>query len=102
MLTTRLVQREDNLSISTELVDVRNNLHIWGERYNRKLSDVLSLQEDISRDITNQLRVKLSREQREALTKRPTQNTAACTGGLRYNPMISAAFSSNSGSSLAT
>ena len=77
VLTARLVQRDDNLSISTELVDVRNNLHIWGERYNRRLADVLSLQEDISRDITNQLRAKLSREQREALTKRPTQNTAA-------------------------
>jgi len=77
VLTARLVQRDDNLSISTELVDVRNNLHVWGERYNRRLADVLALQEDISRDITNQLRAKLSREQREALTKRPTQNTDA-------------------------
>ena len=77
VLMTRVVHHGDNLSISTELVDVRNNRHIWGERYNRKLADVLSLQDDISRDITNELRVKLSREQREALTKHSTQNTEA-------------------------
>jgi serine/threonine-protein kinase len=77
VLATRVVQRGDDLSISTELVDVRNNQQVWGERYNRKLADVFSLQEDISRGITNELRVKLTPEQTEALTKRYTQNTAA-------------------------
>jgi eukaryotic-like serine/threonine-protein kinase len=77
VLATRVVQQGDNLSISTELVDVRNNQQVWGERYNRKLADVFSLQEDISRGIANELRVKLSPDQREALTKRYTQSTEA-------------------------
>jgi serine/threonine protein kinase/tetratricopeptide (TPR) repeat protein len=77
VLATRIVQRGDDLSISTELVDVRNNRQVWGERYNRKLADVLSLQDEISRDITDELRVQLSREQREALTRRYTENTEA-------------------------
>jgi serine/threonine protein kinase/tetratricopeptide (TPR) repeat protein len=77
VLATRVVQRGDDLSISAELVDVRNNQQVWGERYNRKLADVLSLQDEISRDITNELRVQLSSEQREALTRRYTENTEA-------------------------
>jgi serine/threonine protein kinase/tetratricopeptide (TPR) repeat protein len=77
VLATRVVQRGDDLSISTELVDVRNNQQVWGERYDRKLADVVSLQSDISRGITNELRLKLTPEQTEALTRRYTQNTAA-------------------------
>ena len=77
VLASRVVQRGDDISISTELVDVRNNQHIWGDRYNRKVADVLSLQDEISRDITNELRLKLSPEQREALSRRYTENTEA-------------------------
>jgi serine/threonine-protein kinase len=77
VLASRVEQRGDDISISTELVDVRNNQHIWGDRYNRTVADVLSLQDEISRDITNELRLKLSREQREALTRRYTENTEA-------------------------
>lgn len=77
VLATRVVQRGDDLSISTELVDVRNNQQLWGARYNRKLADVIALQEDLSRGISNELRSKLTPEQTEAITKRYTQNTAA-------------------------
>ena len=38
VLTGRVVQRGDGLSISVELVDVKNNSHIWGEEYSRKLA----------------------------------------------------------------
>jgi len=47
VLVGRLVQRGEDLSISAELVDVRDNTHIWGEQYNRKLADAQAVQEDI-------------------------------------------------------
>ncbi len=77
VLTGRVIQRGDALSISIELIDARNNNHLWGEQYNRKFADLLSLQEDISKDVTEKLRLRLTGEQKEALTKRYTQNTEA-------------------------
>jgi non-specific serine/threonine protein kinase len=77
VLTGRVVQRGDNLSISTELVDARDNSHLWGEQYNRRLADLLSLQEDISKDVTEKLRLRLTGEDQKRLTKRYTQNTEA-------------------------
>ncbi|MEK6322721.1 MAG: hypothetical protein AABN33_13675 [Acidobacteriota bacterium] len=46
------MKRGDNLSISAELVDVRNDRQIWGEQYNRRLVDILAVQEEISREIS--------------------------------------------------
>ncbi len=77
VLTGRVIQRGDALSISIELIDARSNNHIWGEQYNRKLADLLSLQEDISKEVTEKLRLRLTGDQKEALTKRYTQNTEA-------------------------
>ncbi len=77
VLMGRLVQRGENLSISTELVDTRDSSHIWGEQYNRKLADILAVQEDISREITDNLRLKLTGEQKKTLAKRYTQDTEA-------------------------
>jgi len=77
VLTGRVMQRGDNLSISTELVDVRNNSHLWGERYNRKLTDIIALQEDLAQDISDKLRLRLSGEEKDRLTKHYTENPEA-------------------------
>ena len=77
VLMSRLMQRGDNLTISTELVDVRDNRHIWGDQYNRKPADLISVQEEITKDVTDQLRLKLTGQQKAALTKRHTQSTEA-------------------------
>ncbi|HEY3137136.1 MAG TPA: protein kinase, partial [Blastocatellia bacterium] len=77
VLTGRMVQRGDALSISVELVDAQNNNHLWGQQYNRKLSDVLAVQEDIAKEISDRLRLKLSGEEQKQLTKRYTANTEA-------------------------
>ena len=77
VLTGRVTQRGDNLQISTELMDVESNRHIWGEQYNRKFSDILIVQEDISREISRQLSLKLVGEEEKKLTKRSTENTEA-------------------------
>jgi TolB-like protein/predicted Ser/Thr protein kinase len=77
VLATQVVRQADSLTISTELVDARNNRHLWGARYDGRVADRLTMQDDITRGITNELRLQLSRDQREAVTKRYTQNTEA-------------------------
>ena len=77
VLTGRLLQRGDSLTISTELLDVRDNKQVWGEQYNRKLADALAVQQEISREITDRLRLKLSGEERKQLTARDTTNPEA-------------------------
>ena len=77
VLTGRVVQRADNLTINVELVRVDNNTHLWGEEYSHKVADVLAVQKDITRDISDQLRRKLSGEQEQRLAKRTTTNPEA-------------------------
>ena len=77
ILTGRLIQSGDNLTISVELVDVRNNRHIWGEQYNRKVSDLQLLQGEIANDISDKLGPKLTGEERRRLAKRQTESPEA-------------------------
>jgi len=77
VLTGRITQRADNLSISAELVDAREDQQLWGEQYNRKLADLLAVQEDISREISDKLRLRLTGEEQKRLVKRATENTEA-------------------------
>ncbi len=77
VLTGRIAVRGENLSVSTELVDARDNSHLWGEHYNRKLADALALQEEIAKQISERLRLRLSPEQKARLAKRHTENPEA-------------------------
>jgi serine/threonine protein kinase/Flp pilus assembly protein TadD len=83
VLTSRLVQRGEDVSISAELVDARDDTRIWGERYSRKLADIQAVQEDIAREITDKLRLKLTGEQKKSLGRRRTQNSDAYQDYLR-------------------
>ena len=77
VLTGRVLQRGDNLSISVELVDTTNNHQLWGQHYDRKLEDVFAVQQEIAREISEKLRVKLSGAEQKQLAKRPTENLRA-------------------------
>jgi TolB-like protein/Tfp pilus assembly protein PilF len=77
VLTGRLFQLGERLIIRTELVDTADGSQLWGEQYDRKSSDLLAVQEEISREISEQLRIKLTGEERELLTKRHTDSTEA-------------------------
>jgi serine/threonine-protein kinase len=77
VLTGLVVPRGESLSISVELIDVRNDRHIWGEQWNRKIGDLLAVQDEISTEISEKLRLKLTGEERQHLVKRYTQNTDA-------------------------
>ncbi len=77
VLTGRVTQRRDNLDISAELVDVARNSQIWGEQYHRRMSDLIGLQEELSKDISEKLSLKLGGEDFKKLTKRATENPEA-------------------------
>ena len=77
VLTGKVTQRGNDLAVSAELVDVRDNSHLWGERYNYKLSDLLAAQAELARDISETLRLRLSHEDQQRLTKRGTKNAEA-------------------------
>src|SRR6266850_210711 len=77
ILTGRLIQTGDELMISVSLEDVRDSRQIWGEQYNRKLSNLVSVQQEIAADIYGRLRPKLEGEGRKLLAKRPTENVEA-------------------------
>jgi eukaryotic-like serine/threonine-protein kinase len=76
-LTGRVLQRGDVLIIKAELVDTADGRHLWGEQYNRQLSDIFSIEEEISKEISDKLRLKLSGAEKKRLTKRYTENTRA-------------------------
>lgn len=59
VLHGEVMQRGDDLAVSVELIDARDNTQIWGEKYNRKISDVLDVQEDIAGEIATRLRSRL-------------------------------------------
>lgn len=77
VLTGRVVRHGDSLSISAELVDARDNRHIWGEQYNRRISDVLVVQQEIVREIAEKLRGPLTGEERRRVTRNYTENVEA-------------------------
>src|SRR5258705_9450235 len=62
VLIGRVTQHGDDLFVSAELVNASDNSHIWGARYDRKVSDVFAVQEQIARDISAELRSKLTSE----------------------------------------
>jgi len=77
VLIGRVIQRGDDLFVSAELVNASDNSHIWGARYDRKVSDVFAVQEQIASDISAELRSKLAGEFSSQPPKRETANLKA-------------------------
>ncbi len=77
VLTGRVSRRGETLTISMELMNVRDGSELWGEQYNRKLADILAVQEDIAREVTGKLRLRLEVEEKKRLTSHFTENTEA-------------------------
>lgn len=77
ILTGWVTHHGELLKIQTELVDVFDGSQIWGEQYNRKFADILTIQEEIAHQISDKLQMKLSGEDKKRLVKRHTENTKA-------------------------
>lgn len=77
ILNGRVSQRGDQLIMSVELMDARTGNQIWGEQYFRKTAEVVSLQSEIARDISNKLRQKLTGADQQRIAKRGTDDPEA-------------------------
>jgi len=77
VMSGRLIQRGNDLTISVDLIDVRNKKTIWGEQFERKMSDLLATQRDIASTITDKLQLRLSGNDSKGISKQYTTNNEA-------------------------
>ncbi len=77
VMTGRVNQHGDDLLISAELIAVRDNSLLWGQQYTRKLADLLTVQEEIAREISERLRTRLTIEEQKQFSKRYTGDVQA-------------------------
>jgi eukaryotic-like serine/threonine-protein kinase len=77
VLTGTLAKHGDVLSIETELVDATNGAELWGEKFERQVSDVSTIEQQIANDISDGLRLRLSGEEKRRLTRDSTRNAEA-------------------------
>jgi serine/threonine protein kinase len=77
LVSGRVVPRGDSIEVSAELTDVRDSTVIWGQHYSGKSADIISLQQQITGDIAERLRSKISTSEKQQVTKQGTQNPEA-------------------------
>ena len=77
IVTGRVVRVGDNLNVRVEMVDTAENRQLWSEQYNRKASDLISVQQEIAGAASDKLRLKLTGEQQQQFVKRETVNPQA-------------------------
>ena len=77
VLAGRIMQTGGSLRIGAELVDVATGSQLWGAQYNRASGDIFAIQEEISQEISEKLRLKLTHADKKRLTKRQTDDPEA-------------------------
>jgi eukaryotic-like serine/threonine-protein kinase len=77
VLTGRMMQSGGSLRVGTELVDVATGTQLWGEQFDRKPGDIFAIQDEISHEISEKLRLQLTRAEKKRLIKRHTQDPEA-------------------------
>ena len=77
VLIGRVRQSAENLTVQVDLVDTTTGAELWGQQYETKAADVLSVKQAIAREVTEKLRLQLSGDEQRQLTKRDTSNAAA-------------------------
>ena len=77
VLTGRLMQLADRMVIKLEMVDVDDGSQLWGDSYSCKPAEILDLETEISREISEKLLLRLTNEEKKQLAQRPTDNVEA-------------------------
>jgi eukaryotic-like serine/threonine-protein kinase len=77
LVSGRVTPHGDNVEVSAEMTDVRDNTEIWGHRYSGTSADIISFEQQIAGDIAEKLRSKLSTSERRQVTRQGTQNPEA-------------------------
>ncbi len=77
ILNGRVLQRGDQVLLSLELVDARTGNQLWGDQYSRRMTDLISLQSEIARDVSSKLKSRLTGAEEQKIARNYTQNTEA-------------------------
>jgi adenylate cyclase len=77
VVTGRVQQSGDSLLVHADLINLGTGSQIWGEKYDRKLPDLLAVEAEIAKAITNELRPRLAAQGQRPVAKLPTENPAA-------------------------
>jgi TolB-like protein/Flp pilus assembly protein TadD len=82
------VRREkDRVVVNAQLIDARSDRHVWANRYDRNLTDALGLEGELAGEIADALRASLTRDEKERIERKPTENADAWTMYLRAIPI---------------
>ncbi|HSF24283.1 MAG TPA: protein kinase [Blastocatellia bacterium] len=77
VLVGRVLHRGDTLVVKVELVDANDGSHLWGANFNRRISDIFSIEGEISNEISETLKLRLTSAQKKGLARRYTENAEA-------------------------
>ncbi len=95
------VQRAENrVRVSAQLIDARNDAHLWAEHYDRPLGDVFAIQSEIAKAVADQLQAKLSPEEKAAIEQQPTADLAAYDSYVRAKTLLAVSSDARQGSNL--
>src|SRR5207248_4292725 len=78
-----LQKAADQVRVSVQLLNTRTNSHLWAETYDRKLTDIFSVESEIAKGVAEALRAKLTGHEEQALAAKPTNNPEAYDAYLR-------------------
>ena len=77
VVTGKLLQNGSSIVVTVDLVDARDGRQVWGRQYDRQLIDVLALQSEISREVSDELRINLTSTEQDLVARRYTENKEA-------------------------
>ena len=77
VLTGRLAQQGDALTVQVDLIDVAEESQLWGQQYRRTVDDIQALQSDVAREVSEKLRLAVSGETEKQMTRRATEDPEA-------------------------
>ena len=83
------VQKAGNrVRVNVQLIDAASDDHLWAETYDRTLEDVFAVETEVAQKIASSLQAQLTRDERAALTKKPTDNPAAYDAYLKARSLL--------------
>jgi TolB-like protein len=74
---------DDTVRVNVQLIKAANDSHLWGDTYDRKLTDIFSVESEVAEAIADQLSAKLTAPEKEVITAKPTNNSEAYDAYLR-------------------
>jgi eukaryotic-like serine/threonine-protein kinase len=83
LLEGSVQKTNDQVRINVQLIRAANDSHLWAETFDRRLTDIFSVESEVAKAIADQLRAKLTRHEEQVITSRPTENTEAYDAYLR-------------------